>query len=116
MLLGVLRNDVVILQKMMFWCVAPKTFDVTPIIRKSKLNKHISLIIEPEGELKLYEQYVLNKAQKMKFCINDSFSKCDQVRSFLWIWLHLLNIFLLESFIFCAMQVDRCTEDPLKFP
>ena len=32
-----------------------------------------------------------NTAQKMKFSIKDSFSKCDQIRSFLWIWSHLLE-------------------------
>ena len=30
------------------------------------------------------------------------FSKCDQIRSFLWIWLHLLKKSLMENFIFCA--------------
>ena len=35
--------------------------------------------------------YVAHTAQKMKFSIKDFFSKCDQIRSFLWIWLHLLK-------------------------
>ena len=30
-------------------------------------------------------------AQKMKFSIKDFFDKCDQIRSFLWIWSHLLK-------------------------
>ena len=30
-------------------------------------------------------------AQKMKFSIKDFFSKCDQIRSFLRIWSHLLK-------------------------
>ena len=30
-------------------------------------------------------------AQKMKFSIKDYFSKCDQIRSFLRIWSHLLK-------------------------
>ena len=38
----------------------------------------------------------------MKFSIKDFFSKCNQIRSFLWIWSHLLKQSLLESFIFCA--------------
>ena len=29
--------------------------------------------------------------EKMEFCIKDFFSKCDQMRSFLWIWSHLLK-------------------------
>ena len=39
----------------------------------------------------------------MKFSIKDFFSKCDQIRSFLRIWLHLLNKSLMENFIFCAV-------------
>ena len=45
-------------------------------------------------------------AQKMKFSIKDFFSKCDQIRSFLRIWSHLLKKSLIENFIFCA--VYRC--------
>ena len=36
----------------------------------------------------------LDTALKMKFSINDIISKCDQIRSFLWIWSHLLKKFL----------------------
>ena len=39
----------------------------------------------------------------MKFSIKDFFSKSDQIRSFLRIWLHLLKKFLMENFIFCAV-------------
>ena len=41
-------------------------------------------------------------AQKMKFSIKDFFSKCDQIRSFLQIWSHIMKIFLMENFICCA--------------
>ena len=45
----------------------------------------------------------------MKFSIKHFFSKCDQIRSFLRIWSHLLNKTLIESFIFCAVKVaDSC--------
>ena len=44
-----------------------------------------------------------NIAQKMKFSITDFFNKCDQIRSFLRIWSHLLEKFLMENFIFCAV-------------
>ena len=44
-------------------------------------------------------------AQKMKFSINDSFSKCDQIRSKLRIWSHLLKESLMENFIFCVVIV-----------
>ena len=44
----------------------------------------------------------INTAQKMKFSIKDFFSKCDQIRSFLRMWSHLLKKFLMKNFIFCA--------------
>ena len=39
-------------------------------------------------------------AQKIKFCIKDFFSKCDQICSFLRIWSHFLKKSLMENFIF----------------
>ena len=42
--------------------------------------------------------------QKIKFFIKDFFSKCDQLRSFLRIWSHLLKKSLMENFIFCAVH------------
>ena len=42
-------------------------------------------------------------AQKMKFSIKDFFSKCDQIRSFLRIWSHLLRKSFMENFIFCGV-------------
>ena len=56
--------------------------------------------------------------QKMKFFNKDFFSKCDQNYSFPWnadvdlelvrIWSHLLKKFLMENFIFCAVNnMDR---------
>ena len=48
-----------------------------------------------------------NTAQKMKFSIKYFFSKCDQIRSFLPIWSHLLRKSLIENFIFCAVQGDH---------
>ena len=44
-------------------------------------------------------------AQKMKFSINDLFSKCDQNRRKLSIWSHVLKKSLMENFIFCAAPV-----------
>ena len=43
---------------------------------------------------------------KMKFSIKDFFSKCDQIRSYLWIWAHLLKKSLMKNFIFCVVSVD----------
>ena len=42
-------------------------------------------------------------AQKIKFFIQDFFSKCDQIRSLLRIWSYLLKKSLLKNFIFCAV-------------
>ena len=42
-------------------------------------------------------------AEKMKFSIKDFFSKCDQIRSFLRVWSHLLKKSLIENFIFHAV-------------
>ena len=44
-------------------------------------------------------------AQKMKFSIKDFFSKCEEIRSFLGIWSHLLKKSLMENFIFCAAAI-----------
>ena len=41
-------------------------------------------------------------AQKMKFTIKIFFSKCDQTRSFLGIWSHLLKKSLIKNF-FCTV-------------
>ena len=39
----------------------------------------------------------------MKFSIKHFFSKCDQIHSFLQIWLYLPKKSLMENFIFCAV-------------
>ena len=41
--------------------------------------------------------------QKMKFSIKGFFTKCDQIRSFLWVWSHLRKKSLMENFISCSM-------------
>ena len=41
----------------------------------------------------------------MKFSIKDFFNKCDQIRSFLRIWSHLMKKSLMENFIFCAVNI-----------
>ena len=40
----------------------------------------------------------------MKFSTEDFFNKCDQIRSSLWIWSHLLKKSLMKNFIFCALK------------
>ena len=39
----------------------------------------------------------------MKFSIKDFFIKCDQIRRKLQIWSHLMEKFLIENVIFCAV-------------
>ena len=41
----------------------------------------------------------------MKFFIKHFFSNCDQIRSFLKIWSHLLKKSLKENFVFCAVYI-----------
>ena len=50
-------------------------------------------------------QYAICSAQKNEFSIEDFFCKCDQIRSILGIWSHLLKISLMENFIFYAAIV-----------
>ena len=52
----------------------------------------------------------------MKLSIKDFFSKCDQIRSFLRIWYHLLKKILMENFIFFSSEiiVQVHSEDPSK--
>ena len=57
----------------------------------------ISIAVEAVGNLEV-------TAQKMKFSIKGFFSKCDQIRSKLRIWSHLLQKSLTENFIFCAVS------------
>ena len=40
----------------------------------------------------------------MKFSSKDFFSKCDQIRSFLGIWSHLLKKSSMENLIFYAVR------------
>ena len=51
--------------------------------------------------------HILNLVQKMKLSITDFFSKCDQIRSFLRLWSHLLKKSLMKNFIFCTLQLTQ---------
>ena len=59
--------------------------------------------------------------QKMKFFIQDFFSKCDQIRSLLRIWSHLLKKSLMENLTFCKRYFQNAlimimyqSENPFK--
>ena len=47
-------------------------------------------------------------AQQMEFSIKDFSSKFDQIRSFLWIWSHLLEKSVKENFIFLCSECINC--------
>ena len=47
-------------------------------------------------------------AQKNEVPIRDFFSKCDQIHTKLRIWSYLLKNFLIENFIFCAVDPSIC--------
>ena len=55
-------------------------------------------------------------AQKMKFSIEDLFSKCDQIRKKLRIWSHLLKKSSMENFFFVQCMNSKWLQflDPLK--
>ena len=50
-----------------------------------------------------------------KFSIKDFFSKCDQIRSFLRIWSHLLKKPLMENFTFlCSVSIKLLQQNQSK--
>ena len=73
-----------------------------------KLSLGNAVVLDPfalgdEIESKYDKKCLFCTAQKMKFSIKDSSSKCDQIHRKLRIWSHLLKKSLMENFIFCAV-------------
>ena len=58
-----------------------------------------------EAYLENIQTSEMDTVQKIKFSIEDFFSKCDQIRRNLRIWSHLLKKSVMESFIFCAVEI-----------
>ena len=53
--------------------------------------------------LQLWTKFLtVDHCTKMKFSVKDFFSKSGWIRSFLWIWSHLLIKSLMKDFSFCA--------------
>ena len=50
-----------------------------------------------------HKNIVIHIAQKTKFCVEDFFSQCDQIRKAMGNWSHLLKKSLLENFNFFAV-------------
>ena len=46
-------------------------------------------------------------AEKMQFSIKNFFSKYDQIRTTLWIWLYLVKKSLMETLIFCVQSAVK---------
>ena len=44
---------------------------------------------------------------EMEFFIKNFFRTCDQIRSLLWIWSHLLKKSLMKNFNFCAVILSK---------
>ena len=51
----------------------------------------------------IHYMFCSSTAQEMKFSIKDFFSKYDQICSFMRIWSHLLENYLMENFIYRAV-------------
>ena len=49
---------------------------------------------------RIFRLWSLLHCTKKKFSIKDFFSKCNQIRSFLRIWSHILKKYLIENFFF----------------
>ena len=73
------------------------------LLAARKVNHNEALYILLKSPSYLYRCIT---EQKMKFSIKDFFSKCDEIRRKLWIWLHLLKKCFIENFFFCAVSVS----------
>ena len=71
---------------------------------KAAINSKVSFAVNHGGYL---ERNVTYTAQKIKFSIQDFFSKCDKIRRKLWIWSHLPKKSLMERLIFWAVVYLR---------
>ena len=70
------------------------------LLAARKVNHNEALYILLKSPSYLYRCIT---EQKMKFSIKDFFSKCDEIRRKLWIWLHLRKKSSMENFILCAV-------------
>ena len=59
-----------------------------------------TILLLPELDDGNKRQKEIITVQKMKFFIKDFFSKCDQIRTKVRIWSHLLKKSLIDKFIF----------------
>ena len=76
-------------------------------IFKNILFHRTPLVAASKVWLRVFLQIVDRTVQKMKFSIKDFFSRCEQIRRKLRIWLHLLKKSLMKNFIFCAVPMQK---------
>ena len=91
---------------------------LTPNLQEiQETDTWVNILIKIFGNLKKYIIFTNFKwkkqicwtiitAQKMRFSSRDFFSKCDQIRSYLGIWSHLMEKSLMENFILCAVYEE----------
>ena len=90
-----------------FWFVFFLVFGLNTEIYKVNLriqSKYKKIRFSRSANFSRHKLYEKITAQKIKFPIKDFFSKCDWIRSFLWIWSHLLKKSLMKNLFFCAVN------------
>ena len=73
--------------------------------------KPMAWVLSKANTQKIYQFKGRYHCTKMKFSTKDFFSTCNQIRSLLRLWSHLVKKFLMENFIFCAVYFQICTKD-----
>ena len=90
-------------------CPSPPPWLLWVLEPKTSLEKTLKQIFT--GVLQVFyrcffKDVSLYTAQKMKFSIQDFFSKYDQISKKLRIWSHLLTKSLMKNFIFCTVIIS----------
>ena len=81
-----------------------KAANASRIIERKKQKLAMALVGDSLIEVVLFAIYELSPYKKMKFSIKNFFSKCDQIRSFLRIWSHLLKKSVIEkNYFLCSV-------------
>ena len=90
-------------------------FDLPTKIIKSDIDLSSSFIFNFVSNANSTQIQTSITAKKMKFFINDFFTKCDQICRFLRTWSHLLKKSVMENFIFCAVHnINSAYEQDMK--
>ena len=84
-----LLSSLLTLHKILVWSQEQKQIDILKVYTQNKWWKHLTSSIEVS--LNALSLWAITTAQKMKFSIEDFFTKWEQIPSLLRIWSHLLN-------------------------